>query len=302
MAIDLEAIRRRMAELNGTKRTSSVQLWKPGPGEYKIRCLPWKNAAQGQPFAEKWFYYIGNNPGILTPKQFGKPDPIDELVSKLFRSGKPDDRLLAKKLMPKMRAYTPVIIRGQEDKGVMVWSFGKLVYQRLLGFFIDEDYGDILDPLEGFDLKVTCSQQVGKQFQDTVVDCKGRPSKLHEDSAKSQVWLDAVPNLDDMYRLKTKEEIESILNTWLSGGEATSGDEGTPRGAAPGTDALDDLVKEVRSQAKITPSPEPESAKAEAKPVKKATKKPSVDDDETTAVPAKKQSLDEAFEDLMNDE
>jgi len=288
MAVDLAAIRRRMEELNGTKKTSSVQMWKPGIGEHKIRCLPWKNAQEGQPFIERWFYYLGNNAGILTPKQFGKPDPIDELIRKLYSSGKPDDRNLAKQLQPKMRAYAPVIVRGQEDKGPMVWSFGKIVYQRLLGFFIDEDYGDILDPLEGFDLKVTITQPPGKQFQDTVVDCKGRPSKLHDDSATLKKWLDSTPNIDDMYRLKTREEIENVLNTWLNGGDVSAvvAEEGTSRGSSK-ADALDDLVKDVKSQSKPA-----------AKPV---SKKPSVDVDEVV-VSTKKQSLDEAFEDLMNDD
>jgi len=292
MAVNLDAIRRRMAELNGTKKTSAVQLWKPALGEYKVRCLPWKNAPEGQPFIERWFYYIGNNAGLLAPKQFGKPDPIDDLIRKLYSSGKPDDRVLAKKLQPKMRAYTPVIVRGQEDKGVMVWSFGKIVYQRLLGFFVDEDYGDILDPQEGFDLKVTLTQQPGKQFQDTTVDCKGRSSKLHDDARQLQQWLDSVPSLDDMYRLKSKEEIETILNNWLNGDvETATPDEGTSRGNSD-PDALDDLVKEVKS--KSTPEA--------PKPVAKVPKKPQVDDDEVVVKPAKKQSLDEAFEDLMGDE
>ena len=295
MAVNLDAIRRRMAELNGTKKTSSVQLWKPSLGEYKIRCLPWKNAPEGQPFIERWFYYIGNNAGLLAPKQFGKPDPIDDLIRKLYSSGKPDDRVLAKKLQPKMRAYTPVVVRGQEDKGVMVWSFGKIVYQRLLGFFVDEDYGDILDVQDGFDLKVTFSQQPGKQFQDTTVDCKGRSSKLHDDSKQSQMWIDSVPSLDDMYRLKSKEEIETILNNWLNGDmeTQTSSDEGTARGNSE-PDALDDLVKEVKS--KSPDQSRPASQKA-------SPKKPQVDDDETDVKPTtKKKSLDEAFEDLMGDE
>ena len=300
MAIDLDAIRKRMAELSGNKRTSSVQLWKPGPGEYKVRCLPWKNSAEGQPFQERWFYYIGTNSGVLTPKQFGKPDPIDDLIRKLFNSGKPDERVLAKKLLPKMRAYTPVIVRGQEDKGVMVWSFGKLVYQRLLGFFVDEDYGDILDPKDGFDLKVTVSQQPGKQFQDTVVDCKGRSSILHADPKVIETWLNAVPNIDDMYRLKGKEEIEQILNTWLNSGttDDTSRDEGTSRGAAAPLDALDALVNEVTK----VPTSVVDESSAQSAAKKSVAKKPKVDDVDDATPVTKKQTLDEAFADLTNDD
>lgn len=281
MAIDLEAIRRRVAELSGVKKTSSVQLWKPNLGEHKIRCLPWKNSADGQPFAERWFYYIGDNAGILAPNQFGKPDPINDLIRKLYSSGKPDDRVLAKKLQPKMRCYAPVIVRGEEDKGVQVWAFGKLVYQRMLGFFLDEEVGDILSPTEGFDLKVSITKQPGKQFNDTTVDPARRPTKLHEDSKLVEQWLNSIPNLDDMYRLKSTQEIETVLNNWLSGGVAEeSAMPPTTRGPAQ-SDALDDLVAEVKSSA-------PEK--------KKATKK---SDEEA---PAKKQSLDDAFADLMGDE
>ena len=283
MAIDLEAIKRRVAELSGVKKTSAVQLWKPGVGEHKIRCLPWKDAKDGQPFMERWFYYIGDNAGILAPNQFGKPDPINDLIRKLYSSGKPDDRLLAKKLQPKMRCYAPVIVRGEEDKGVQIWSFGKLVYQRMLGFFLDEEVGDILSPTEGFDLKVSITKQPGKQFNDTTVDPARRPSKLHDDNSVSQRWLDGIPNIDDMYRLKSTQEIETVLNNWLNGGTTDDvSSKETSRGPAPAADALDDLVAEVKASA---PAP--------------AAKKPKKDDESGSG---KKQSLDEAFADLMGDE
>jgi hypothetical protein len=279
MAVDLEAIKRRVAELSGVKKTSSIQMWKPGLGEHKIRCLPWKNTPDGQPFAERWFYYIGENSGILAPNQFGKPDPINELIRKLYSSGKPDDRVLAKKLAPKMRCYAPVIVRGEEDKGVQVWAFGKLVYQRMLGFFLDEEVGDILSPTEGFDLKVSITKQPGKQFNDTTVDPARKPTLLHADSATAQKWLESIPNLDDMYRLKSTQEIEAVLNNWLNGGTEAVHEGGATRGAEP-IDELDNLVSEVKS-----------SAATDKKPVKKSEK-----------TETKKQSLDDAFADLIGEE
>jgi len=279
MAIDLDAIKKRVAELSGVKRTSSVQMWKPDLGEHKIRCLPWKNTPDGQPFAERWFYYLGNEKGFLSPKQFGKPDPIDDLIRKLYSSGKPDDRLLAKKLAPKMRCYAPVVVRGQEDKGVLVWSFGKQVYQRMLGFFLDEDVGDILSPTTGFDLKVTITKAQGKQFNDTTVDPARKQSPLHADEEVSQKWLDSVPNIDDMYRLKNTQEIEAALNSWLNGGAQDETPAmtttATTRGPAP-ADELDNLVADMKPAAKPAP-------KAEAKPAKKSN------------------DLDAAFAELMDD-
>lgn len=294
MAVDLEAIRRRMQELTSGRR-SSVQLWKPDPGEYKVRGLPWKNAPDGQPFVERWFYYIGNNAGILAPHQFGKQDPINDLIKKLYASGKPDDRLLAKKLQPKMRAYMPVIVRGQEDKGVLVWSFGKQIYQKLLGYFLKEDVGDILDLNDGFDLDVTITKTPGKTFLDTSVEAARRTSKLSQDPAQVKAWVDGVPNIDDMYKLKTPQEIEGILNAWLQGGEATDMSDGTPRAAAPPQDELDKLVSEVKSSATADAS-----TSAEAKSAKKSKKASPADVD--FEVSEKKKSLDDVFAELENDD
>lgn len=300
MAVDLDAIRRRVQELSGNRKNSSVQLWKPELGEYKVRGLPWKNAKDGMPFIERWFYYLGNGPGILAPHQFGKPDPINDLIRKLYSSGRPDDRILAKKLQPKMRAYMPLIVRGQEDKGVQVWAFGKPIYQRLLGLFTEEDFGDILDPNEGFDLKVAITHTPGKMFLgkpslDTQVDPRPRPSKLSDDPAVAKQWLDSVPNLDDMYKLKSAQEIETLLNNWLNGGDATaSPDDGTQKGQSPQVDELDKLVDEVKAEPKVQ---EPKTDKpTRSKKDKKAT---ASDDDDA---PVEKQSLDDAFAELMKDD
>jgi len=301
MAIDLEAIRRRVQELSGNRRNSNVQLWKPDLGEHKVRGLPWKTSADGMPFQERWFYYVGNNPGILAPHQFGKPDPINDLIRKLYSSGKPVDRDLAKKLQPKMRAYMPVVVRGQEDKGVQVWAFGKPIYQRLLSFFTNEEVGDILDPNEGYDLLVNITHTPGKMFNgkpshDTAVDAARKQSKVSNDPAQMKTLLESVPDLDDMYKLKSAQEIETILNNWLNGGDSVaSSSDGTPKGA-PADDELDKLVNEVKGEAATAKSEETKPVEKAAKP-SKSKKAADVDD-----APVESNSLDEAFDSLMKDD
>jgi hypothetical protein len=89
-----------------------------------------------------------------------------------------------------------------------------------------------------------------------------------------------------MYRLRSPQEIETILNNWLNGGAEDPGaptDVGTTRNAAT-SDALDDLVAEVKGA-----PPAKDSSPA-------AAKKPKKSDDGV-----KKQSLDDAFADLMGD-
>ena len=118
MAIDLDAIRNKLNQLSGNNSKRST-MWRPQEGEeVTVRLLSFPDN-DGQPFQERWFYYnIGNNPGLLAPYQFGKNDPIQELITKLRDDGSKESYELAKKLYPKMRCYAPVVVRGEEARAV----------------------------------------------------------------------------------------------------------------------------------------------------------------------------------------
>lgn len=229
MAIDLDAIRKKLNQLSG-QSTKKSSMWRPQEGEeHTVRLLSFPDN-DGQPFQERWFYYnIGNNPGLLAPYQFGKEDPIQELINKLRDDGSKESYELAKKLYPKMRCYAPVIVRGEEEKGVRIWSFGKMVYQSLLNIMLDEDYGDITDPIEGRDVKVICTKAPGRMWASTEVRPRGKSSMLLENKTKIKAALDDIPSLDEMFTLKSYDELEKIVNDWLNGDESESS-EGTTRG------------------------------------------------------------------------
>ena len=142
MAINFDALRKKLGQLSGNNSRRNT-MWRPQEGEESVvRLMAFPNQDDGLPFAERWFYYnIGNNPGLLAPYQFGNPDPIQELITKLRDEGTKESYELCKKLYPKARYYAPVIVRGEEAKGVRIWSFGKTVYQSLLNVMLDEDYG-----------------------------------------------------------------------------------------------------------------------------------------------------------------
>ena len=227
MAIDFDAIRRKLNKLSGQNSRQNV-MWRPQEGEeHTVRLLSFPDN-DGQPFKERWFYYnIGNNPGLLAPYQFGNPDPIQELITKLRDDGSKESYELAKKLYPKMRCYAPVVVRGEEDKGVRIWSFGKTVYQSLLNIMLDEDYGDITDPEDGRDVKVVCTKAPGRQWATTEVRPRGKQSPLSEDASRINTYTSSMPSLDDMYTCKSYEELEKIVNDWLN--DDDSGDDGTSR-------------------------------------------------------------------------
>ena len=232
MAIDLDAIRKKLSQLSGTTSRRNT-MWRPQEGEeHTVRLLSFQDN-DGQPFKERYFYYnIGNNPGLLAPYQFGKPDPIQELITKLRDDGSKESYELAKKLYPKMRSYAPVVVRGEEDKGVRLWAFGKTVYQSLLNIMLDEDYGDITDPSDGRDIKVVCNKPPGRMWAMTEVRPRGKGTALSTDSTQAAEWIRNIPDLDDMFTCKTYEELEKIVNDWLNGDDGSDEeDTGTTRGS-----------------------------------------------------------------------
>lgn len=228
MAIDFDAIRRKLNQLSGANSKKRV-MWRPPEGEtVNVRILGFTDN-DGNPFKERWFYYnIGNNPGLLTPHQFGKPDPIQELIQKLKEEGTKESYEMAKKLYPKMRTYAAIVVRGQEDEGVKLWAFGKTVYQSLLNIMLDPDYGDITDIHEGHDLRVTCTKQPGRQFAMTDVMPRPKSTPLGT-KTKIKEWTGNIPNLDDMYSLKSYEQLENIINAWLTGDESDGNDTNNER-------------------------------------------------------------------------
>ncbi len=233
MALDLDAIRAKLNKLSGATSKRNT-MWRPQEGEEAtVRLLSFPDN-DGQPFQERWFYYnIGNNPGLLAPYQFGKPDPIQELINKLREDASKESYDLAKKLYPKMRVYAPVLVRGEEDKGIRVWAFGKTVYQTLLNIMLDEDYGDITDPTDGRDVKVVCTKAPGRMWASTEVRPRGRSSVLSENTETATSWINSIPSLDDMYTLKSYEELEKIVNDWLSGEDgASDSDDFSTRGGS----------------------------------------------------------------------
>jgi len=245
MAIDLEAIRNKLNQLSGNNSRRSV-MWRPQEGEeVTVRILSFPDN-DGQPFKELWFYYnIGNNPGLLAPYQLGQPDPIQELINKLRDDGSKESYELAKKLYPKMRCYAPVVVRGEEDRGVRIWAFGKTVYQSLLNIMLDEDYGDITDPATGRDVKVVCTKAPGRKWASTEVRPRGKQTLLAE-TTQAREWINNIPSLDDLYTLKTYEELEKIVNDWLNGDDDAEDDAetlGTSRGEVESSDATSEPKK-----------------------------------------------------------
>jgi len=223
MALNLEAMKAKLkASKTGAKPTTSTStMWKPKAGDQHVRILP---TADGDPFREFHFHYgVGKNPGIYCNKRNDNGEcAICDFASKLWRDGvENDDSTLkneAKKLFARKRYYSPVLVRGSESEGVKIWAYGKTAYETLLGYVLDPDYGDITDPQTGTDIKLTYTLASGPgAFPKTSLQPRRRPSVLCDDAiADCQELLDSVPVIDQLFERKTSEQIEQMLNDYLS--------------------------------------------------------------------------------------
>jgi len=220
MAIDLNAIRNRLNTLQ-TKVTKTDNLWKPQPGKQQIRILPYTHNASN-PFIELYFHFGFGGKNIISPSSFGEADPLLEFAEKLKATGNRDDYQLSRKLTPKMRTYVPVLVRGEESEGVKFWGFGKNVYQELLGFFADPDYGDLTDPVNGRDVTVEfkTAAELGKSYPETYIRVKPNTTAISEDSNIIESSKEQI-ELPGMFKKVTYEEMEGMLKEWLETGEVS---------------------------------------------------------------------------------
>jgi hypothetical protein len=151
MTLNIAALKQKLSQFN-KQGNQTEALWKPTEGRHIIRIVPWKENRE-DPFIELHFHYLGNKT-YLSPISNGNRDPILEFAEEVSSSGKKEDWLQSRPFRPKLRTFVPIIVRGEEDKGVRFMSFGKTVYTELLSIIADPDYGDITDVQSGRDIVV----------------------------------------------------------------------------------------------------------------------------------------------------
>jgi len=223
--MDLNLIKNKLNALqtNGQKKEKvdySLTLWKPrAEGKYQIRIVPSK-FDKSNPFKEVYLHYGLSKFPIYALTNWGEKDPIVEFAKQLRGTNDRTNWQLAKKLDPKMRVFAPVIVRGEEDKGVRLWEFGKETYMQLLALAEDEDYGDFTDVYEGFDftLEAVNGDVGGRQALKSSIRPKRKTSQLSDDARQIESWLENQPNileLQEKYK-KSFDDLKSILQNFLA--------------------------------------------------------------------------------------
>lgn len=215
--MDINQIKERLSQLQKTTSNAN-SFWKPSPGKTQIRLVPYKFNKEN-PFIELYFHYgVGDNKTYLSPVSFGRPDPINEFATKLKSTGDRDEWIHGKKLEPKMRTFAPVIVRGAENEGVKFWGFGKTVYQELLGFIADPDYGDLADPITGRDIVVErqTPAEAGNQYGKTTIRVKPNETPLTEDKDVLETIFNTQTEITELYTEPGYDELKEVLVNYLN--------------------------------------------------------------------------------------
>ena len=225
MGIDLNKMRQKHAALtNKGGGDTNDFFWKPEEGTHQVRLVC---PESGDPFFEAYYHYGMGGEGrttVLSPRTFGEDDPIAEWGTRLWNEGTDASKEAAKRFWPKMRIFAPIVVRGEEDKGVRWWGFSRTTYQALLDVVLDPEYGDITDTEKGTDLRIDYGKKQGQSFPTTDIRPMRRTSALAGSEEQVNTLLESLPAADSVFERTTFEQCEKVLAETL--GETETSDNG----------------------------------------------------------------------------
>lgn len=225
--MDLAKIKAKLAALTQDKTTGAIgkeNFWRPDFGKHQIRIVP-SMYDPSNPFTELYFHTsrgFSDYP-VLALSNFGKQDPVEEFIRQLRLTSNKENWSLSGKLNPRPRYIVPVIVRGEEDKGVRLWNIGATIYKALLQLAADDEIGDFTDVTNGTDIIVEKVKSNNLTFpSETTIRPKRSSSLLSENAEEVDKWLKEQPKPVDCFRHYQYDEVKSMLEKYLSGGGPVS--------------------------------------------------------------------------------
>lgn len=217
--MNLDAVSKKVNNLknNGDSGVDyKKNFWKPEMDKQsKVRIVP-SAYNEDMPFEEMYFHYgIAKHP-MPSLSNYGEQDPIEEFAQELYDKGGKENWSLAGKIQPKMRVYTPVIVRGEEDQGVRLWGISKTLYNELLNHAQNEEIGDYTDVKNGFDLTVSKFKGAGT-YPEIKVEVARKQSPLSEDPKQVEEWLQNQPNPYESFKKYDREYMINKFKDYLNG-------------------------------------------------------------------------------------
>lgn len=218
MSINFDAIKKDVLMFNKRTKKSSQSdevFWKP-TGEHIIRVVPYMHDTSDS-FRRFLVYYELSKSQVVSPATYGNDDPVISYCLKLKNTGDSENWKLAKKLEPKYRYYLPIIVRGEEHKGVRFYGFTENVYNKFAKFLLSGDYGDISDLNKGHDVAIEYVKG-NKEYPETIIMIKPNPTPAFHNPAHEKL-LEATANLEDMFEAPSAKEMQQLLDDYLKARE-----------------------------------------------------------------------------------
>ena len=176
-------------------------------------------------------FYLGpKEGGIISPATFDEPCPFMEAYKRLKESKDELDQQLATKITPRRR-YVIGVIAYRDEKGKEIdpdridkpCLIPRSVYQDIIDLYLDEDeWGDMTDPDEGYDIKITRS---GSGKMDTSYSVSPCQKKALNPKYVGEVDLEGIVRK----QILPYDELEEKLNDFLQGVDVEEADEDDER-------------------------------------------------------------------------
>lgn len=177
-------------------------------------------------------FYSPKLGGIISPATFDEPCPFMDKFKELKNSSDEEDQALAKLITPRRRYLVGgTLYKDEKGKEIDTDNVCKpilvprSVYQDIIDLYLDEDdWGDMTDHSEGYDIKITRS---GKGKTDTTYSVTACPKGKNP---KEQYIQDI--DLEEIIRgqMLSYDELEEKLDDFLNGaGTDDDEEEDTPK-------------------------------------------------------------------------
>jgi hypothetical protein len=167
-----------------------------------------------------------NKDRVYCPKaMLNLPCPICETVEELRKSKTKDDLELANKMRLQYRFQFLAIEKTSDTdikEGPKFWEISRTPYNKIIGIFQDTDYGDISDPEDGYDLKVTrIAFKMTEQDQYKILPAKKASPILSLEDGDIDWdtlfgYLETLPNLSDAISVFSYDELSDLLDGKVS--------------------------------------------------------------------------------------
>ena len=216
MAIDLTALRLKHEQLNNPAGANNnadflKKFYQIPEGTNAVRILPWKDEDR-EFYAETKIHRVpqpdGNVKNLHCRKIHGEKCPMCDLYYGLWKTGKKEDEDLARKIKPRARYYMNILDRESGD--VKILSIGVILFKKIIGAMLDEDFGDITDPENGHDFKIV-KEMDGQWPKYDQSQPRPKSSKLGSKSEVAGI-MDSLHEIHDLVKIEEYEDVKNATD------------------------------------------------------------------------------------------